>query len=130
MNLPDERKRTLNTRKLLAVAGAAAALGAFAAPAQADDAAVCNEAEASWQDGYTVTGSQDPNPPARLYGGPGEAMAVGHGQVNSGLLNAAEQSPALAVCGAGDGGPTSTDGDGDGDGGGGDTGGDGGGIIS
>jgi hypothetical protein len=130
MNLPDERKPTLNKRKLLAVAGATAALAAFAAPAQADDAAqaVCNEAEASWQGGYTVTGSQDPNPPARLYGGPGQAMAVGNGQLNSGLVNAAGQSPALALCGAGDGGPTGTDGGGDGSG---DTGGgDGGGIIS
>jgi hypothetical protein len=95
----------LNRRNLAALAGAAALLGAFAAPAQANGpaTAVCNEAEASWQGGYTVTGSQDPNPPARLYGGPGHAMAVGHGSVNAGLLNAAERSPALAVCAAGNG---------------------------
>jgi len=121
--LPDERKRTLNARKLLAVAGATTALVASAAPAQADTAtAVCNEAEASWQGGHTVTGTPDPNPPARLFGGPGQAMALGHGQVNDGLLNAAERSPAIAVCGEGDGGPTGTDGDGGGDTGGGDDG--------
>ena len=116
----------MNRRNLAALAGAAALLGAFAAPAQADDpaTAVCNEAEASWQGGYTVTGSQDPNPPARLYGGPGEAMAVGPATVNPGLLNAAERSPALAVCAAGDG---DTSGDGD-DTGGDDTGGDWGGA--
>jgi hypothetical protein len=116
----------LNRRNLAALAGAAALLGAFAAPAQADDpaTAVCNEAEASWQGGYTVTGSQDPNPPARLYGGPGQAMAVGHDSVNPGLLNAAERSPALAVCAQGDG---DTSGGGDDTGSGGDTGGDGGG---
>jgi hypothetical protein len=98
-----ERTRTLNKRKLAALAGTAAMLGAFAAPAQADDS-VCNEAEASSQGGYTVTNTPDPNPPARLVGGPGAAMAVGNGQVNRGLLNAAEHSPALAVCQQGDGG--------------------------
>ena len=97
----------MHKRKLAAAASAAAILAAFAAPAHADPAtAVCNEAEASFQDGYTVTGSQDPNPPARLFGGPGEAMAVGNGQVNAGLLNAAAHSPALAVCTEGDGEPT------------------------
>jgi hypothetical protein len=117
----------LNRRNLAALAGAAALLGAFAAPAQADDpaTAVCNEAEASWQGGYTVTGSQDPNPPARLEGGPGQAMAVGHASVNPGLLNAAERSPALAVCAQGDGEPTDSGG---GDTGGGDTGGEWGGA--
>jgi hypothetical protein len=118
----------LTRRNLAALAGAAALLGAFAAPAQADDAAtaVCNEAEASWQGGYTVTGSQDPNPPARLYGGPGHAMAVGNGAPNAGLLNAAGHSRALAVCAQGDG---DTGGGGDTSGGGGDTGGDGGGAT-
>jgi len=121
---PMERTRTLNTRKLAALAGAAAVLGAFAAPAQADETAVCNEAEASWQDGYTVI-SDDTNPPARNNGVPGVAMALGNGQVNDGLLNAAAQSPAIAVCeqGTGGGDPTGTDGDG-----GGDTGGEDGGI--
>ena len=113
-----ERTLSLNKRNLAALAGAAALFGAFAGPAQADDAtAVCNEAEASWQGGYTVTGSQDPNPPARLVGGPGHAMAVGNADLNAGLLNAAERSPALAVCAQGDGQPTDTGG-GDGDGGG------------
>jgi hypothetical protein len=116
----------LNRRNLAALAGTAALLGAFAAPVQADGAAtaVCNEAEASWQGGYSVTGSQDPNPPARLFGGPGHAMAVGHGSVNAGLLNAAERSPALAVCAAGNG--DTSGGGGDTGGGGGDTGGGGG----
>jgi hypothetical protein len=111
----------LNKRNLAAVAGVAAMLGAFAAPAQADNpvAAVCNEAEASFQDGYTVPEPHpDPNPPARLLGGPGEAMAVGNGQVNKGLLNAAAHSPALAVCLQGDGGGGPTGGDDGGDGGG------------
>lgn len=102
----------MNLRNLVAIAAAAGALGAFATPAYADTAAVCNEAEASWQDGYTVTGSPDPNPPARLHGGPGEAMAVGGGRVNEGLLNAAERSPALAVCTEGGVLPTGTDDDG------------------
>jgi hypothetical protein len=108
----------LKTRNWAALAGAAAVLGAFSAPAQADDLnpAVCNEAEASFQGGYTVTDGQDPNPPARLLGGPGHAMAVGNGELNAGLLNAAEKSPALAVCGEGDGQPTDTGGDGDGGG--------------
>ena len=122
----------MNKRNLAALAGAAALLGAFAGPAQADnaDTAVCNEAEASFRGGHTVTGTQDPNPPARLVGGPGAAMAVGDGNLNQGLLNAAERSPALALCAPGDGGqPTVTDGDGTGgdtggDTGGGDTGGD------
>ena len=111
---------------MAAVAAAAALLGAFPSAAHADDAvAVCNEAEASWQGGYTVTGTPDPNPPARLLGGPGHAMAVGNGDVNPGLLNAAERSPALAVCGEGNGGPTG--GGDDGGTGGGDDGGTGGG---
>ena len=118
----------MKTRNWAALFGAAAVLGAFTAPAQADDSttAVCNEAEASWQGGHTVTGSQDPNPPARLFGGPGHAMAVGNDKVNDGLLNAAERSPALAVCAAGDGGPTGGGDDGGGSTGGGDGGGDGG----
>jgi hypothetical protein len=111
----------LYKRNMAAFAAAAALLGAFSSPAQADDsaAAVCNEAEASWQGGYTVTGTPDPNPPARLLGGPGHAMAVGNGNLNAGLLNAAERSPALALCGEGNGGPTGGGDDG-GNGGGGD----------
>jgi hypothetical protein len=122
MTSPMKGPRPLNTRNWAAVVGATAVLGAFASPAQADASAVCNEAEASFRGGYTVTDSQDPNPPARLVGGPGHAMAVGNGQLNAGLLNAAEKSPALALCGEGNGGPTGGDGGGDGGSGGGDDG--------
>ena len=74
---------------------------------------VCNEAENSFQGGYTVAPGVDPNPPAFLRG---EQMAVGQGH-GAGLVNAAGHSPALAVCG--DTGPDD----------GGSTGGDGGGVI-
>src|SRR5262249_6060905 len=61
---------------------------------------VCNEAENSWQGGSTVTGGPgdrvDPNPPARLRG---SQMRLG-----AGLVNAAEHSPALRLCGPTDGG--------------------------
>ena len=95
------------TRKLtLAAASAALALAALpaAAPAQPDPVAdVCNEAENSWQGGYEVTGDPvDPNPPAFLRG---SQMRVGGGH-GEGLVNAAERSPALRLCGpaGGDGG--------------------------
>ena len=62
---------------------------------------VCNEAENSWRGGYTVTGGPvDPNPPARLRG---STMRGGNGN-GAGLVNAADHSPALRVCGADDGG--------------------------
>jgi hypothetical protein len=79
---------------------------AGAAPRPA--ASVCNEAENSWQGGYTVTGDPvDPNPPAFLRG---SQMRVGNGH-GAGLENAAQQSPALRLCG-----PEGAD-DGSGDGG-------------
>jgi ABC-type sugar transport system substrate-binding protein len=87
------------SRKLtLAAASAALALAALpAAAANADPGtypSVCNEAENSWQGGYTVTDSGDPNPPARLRG---SQMRVGNGH-GAGLENAAAHSPALALC--------------------------------
>jgi hypothetical protein len=106
----------LRPRTLFTTLAAAAALGVTAAPAALAAAPtqttpVCNEAENSFQGGYTVAPGTDPNPPAFLRG---EQMAVGqdHG---AGLVNAAAQSPALAVCG--DDGSTGGDG-GSGDGGG------------
>ena len=82
------------------------------APA-ADGATVCNEAENSPLGGYVVTGGPvDPNPPAFLRG---SQMRVGNGN-GAGLENAAEQSPALRLCGPEGGGD---DGGGDDDGGGG-----------
>ena len=107
-------------RKLtLAAASAALALAAVPAVAPATpkpSADVCNEAENSWQGGYEVTGGPvDPNPPAFLRG---SQMRVGNGH-GAGLVNAAEHSPALRLCGP-------VDGDGGDDGG---DGGDGGGNV-
>jgi hypothetical protein len=81
----------------LAATGAIAAVVPAAASADSDvsPVAVCNEAENSWQGGYTVAPGVDPNPPAFLRG---EQMRLGDGD-GAGLENAAEQSPALAVCG-------------------------------
>ena len=86
----------MNARKLnLAAFAATLALAALPAVAGADtDTTVCNQAENSWQGGYVVTdGPVDPNPPAFLRG---SQMQVGNGE---GLVNAAEHSPALRVCG-------------------------------
>jgi hypothetical protein len=89
----------LTARKLVLSLCTTAVVAAFATPAHASppvhsDVAVCNEAENSWQGGYVVTdGPVDPNPPARLRG---SQMKVGNGK---GLVNAAEHSPALRVCG-------------------------------
>jgi hypothetical protein len=96
-------------RKLtLAAVSATVALGAL--PAMAAAADVCNEAENSPRGGYVVTaGPVDPNPPAFLRG---SQMRVGNGH-GAGLVNAAEHSPALRLCGPED------DGGGDDDGGGG-----------
>jgi hypothetical protein len=100
----------LKARKLTLSVCTAAVVAAMA-PAAHAETVVCNEAENSWHGGYVVTGGPvDPNPPAFLRG---STMRVGHG---AGLVNAAEHSPALRVCGPEDG-----------DGGGGD---DGGGGIS
>lgn len=108
--------------KTLSIAAAAVCFAGAFAPAAANaakpdngGALVCNEAENSWQGGYSVTGGPvDPNPPAFLRG---SQMAVGNGH-GAGLVNAAAHSPALRLCG-----PTAPTG---GDTGGGDTGGDGG----
>jgi hypothetical protein len=104
------RKLTLAALSAVLVVAAVPA----AAPANPKPSAdVCNEAENSWQGGYTVTGDPvDPNPPARLLG---SQMRVGNGH-GAGLENAAEHSPALRLCG-----PEGGD-DGGGDGGGGDPG--------
>ena len=73
-----------------------AALALAILPNTASATDVCNEAENSWQGGYQVTGDPvDPNPPARLLG---SQMRVGNGH-GAGLVNAAEHSPALRVCG-------------------------------
>ncbi len=53
---------------------------------------VCNEAQSSQRGTMDATGSTDPLPPARHKS---TAMPVGHG---NGLINAAANSPALAVC--------------------------------
>lgn len=75
----------------------ALALGALPAAAGAarpvPDVTVCNEAQSSPRGVLDATGSTDPLPPARHKDA---AMAVGRG---AGLVNAAEHSPALAVCG-------------------------------
>jgi hypothetical protein len=96
-------------RKLvIAATGAFMAVGLVPAaanaakPASTSSTAVCNEAENSFQGGYTVNGGPvDPNPPAFLRG---SQMRVGNGH-GVGLVNAAEHSPALRTCGpTGDGG--------------------------
>jgi hypothetical protein len=76
---------------------AAAAMAALALiPPTANAVDVCNEAENSWQGGYTVNGEPvDPNPPAFLRG---SQMRVGNGK-GKGLENAALHSPALRTCG-------------------------------
>jgi hypothetical protein len=87
-------------RKIIIGLGMAAVTAAFV-PAAHADTAVCNEAENSPRGGYVVTGGPvDPVPPAFLRG---STMKVGKG---AGLVNAAEHSPALRVCGpeGGDGG--------------------------
>jgi hypothetical protein len=86
----------------------AAAAVAIPAVASADDGvSVCNEAENSFQGGYVVTGGPvDPAPPAFLRG---SQMRVGNGH-GAGLVNAAEHSPALRVCGP-EGPPTGGGGD-------------------
>ena len=87
-------------RKLkLAACAALLTFAALPATAQAD-VNVCNEAENSWHGGYVVTdGPVDPNPPAFLRG---SQMRVGNGH-GAGLVNAAERSPALRLCGPEDG---------------------------
>jgi hypothetical protein len=95
-------------RQLAACAAVAALSGAFAAAASAAPGSyppVCNEAQNSPRGVLVVTDPSDPNPPARHKD---HAMQVGNGH-GAGLTNAAEHSPALALCGDGDGGgPTPT----------------------
>ena len=97
-------------RRNLTLAASAAALALAVLPGAASATDVCNEAENSFQGGYTVNGGPvDPNPPAFLRG---SQMRVGNGH-GEGLVNAAEHSPALRTCGpAGAGGD---DGSGDGE---------------
>jgi hypothetical protein len=96
--------------RLLSLGLCTMALTAALAPAaNADDTAVCNEAENSPRGGYVVNGGPvDPVPPAFLRG---STMKVGDG---AGLVNAAEHSPALRTCA-----PQGSDDDGGDDGGGG-----------
>ena len=69
------------------------ALAAVLAPAA--NAAVCNEAGNGHVGGnYVVTGTPDPDPPARHTSG---LKTIGHGMGN-GLERAAERSPALSKC--------------------------------
>jgi hypothetical protein len=93
------------------VAVLAGALPAASSAEPGSYPAVCNEAQNSTRGVLTVSDQTDPNPPARHKDA---AMQVGNGH-GAGLVNAAENSPALALCDTGDGG-----------GGGGD---DGGGIV-
>ena len=104
--------RRLSLAVLAATVVLTAVPGAASAKPVKSDSIVCNEAENSWQGGYTVTGDPvDPNPPARLLG---SQMRVGNGH-GAGLVNAAEHSPALRLCG-----PENDGGGGGDDGGGGD----------
>jgi hypothetical protein len=105
-------------RTFMTALGAAAALGITAAPAAVaapptQPTPVCNEAENSFQGGGTVAPGVDPNPPAFLRR---EQVRVGEGH-GAGLVNAADHSPALAVCGPVDTGSGDDGGSGDGGGG-------------
>jgi hypothetical protein len=103
--------RKLTLAALSAVLVAAAVPAAAHAKNDKSVADVCNEAENSWQGGYTVSGDPvDPNPPAFLRG---SQMRVGNGH-GAGLVNAAEHSPALRLCGPEGGGDGGDGGDGGG----------------
>jgi hypothetical protein len=100
MNAQSPKELALFVRKFTLVA-ATATLALAAIPTVASAADVCNEAENSFQGGYTVSGGPvDPNPPAFLRG---SQMRVGNGH-GKGLENAAFHSPALRTCGPEDGG--------------------------
>ena len=114
------RKLICSFAGVLALLFSAAPALATNAPATDPGAAVCNEAENSWQGEYDMTTTDDPNPPAFLRGVQ-HAVGNGHGV---GLANAAAHSPALALCVQG--GDTGGGDTGGGDTGGGDTGGGGG----
>ena len=102
------RKLVIAATGTLIAAGLVPA-AANAAKPESTSTAVCNEAENSFQGGYTVNGGPvDPNPPAFLRG---SQMRVGNGH-GAGLVNAAEHSPALRTCG-----PTDDGGGDDGGGG-------------
>ncbi len=79
------------TAVVLAAVGALA-IAAIPATTAGADVVVCNEAQSSWQGTWDATASTDPLPPARHKDA---AMPVGRGV---GLVDAAEHSPALAVC--------------------------------
>lgn len=84
----------MTRRRTAATLAAVGALAAFVVPTATAgaDVVVCNEAQSSWQGTWDATASLDAVPPAFHKDA---AMPVGPG---AGLVNAAEQSPALAVC--------------------------------
>ncbi len=84
----------LTSLALLAAAFASAASAAQPASAGSlpEGVVVCNEAQSSWRGTWDATASTDPLPPARHKDA---AMPVGRG---GGLIRAAANSPALAVC--------------------------------
>lgn len=92
--------RSLVITGLVTVAAVAGPASASAAPAVYSPsnppqvAYVCNEAQSSWK-GQAFVASTDPNPPARQNNSD-RNMPVGRGK---GLVNAAANSPALALCG-------------------------------
>ena len=97
------------SRRLALVAVALGLMAASAPAAQADQRLVCNEAENSHRGDNVVAVPDTKNPPARFTT---DRMAVADGQLNHGVVTAADRSPALALCGPAD--------SGGGDGGGGD----------
>ena len=103
----------MSARKLkLVVAGAIVGVFAAGVPAaQADQSLVCNEAENSYRGDNVVLVPDTKNPPARFTT---DRMAVANGQVNAGVLNAADRSPVLAMCGPAGGGGGGGGGDGGG----------------
>ncbi|MDX6669208.1 MAG: hypothetical protein QOK04_2588 [Solirubrobacteraceae bacterium] len=88
----------MQARKLkVVVAGAIIGVIAAGVPAaQADQSLVCNEAENSHRGDNVVLVPDTRNPPARFTT---DRMAVANGHVNAGVLNAADRSPVLAMCG-------------------------------
>jgi hypothetical protein len=90
------------TTLLRAAAGAAAAVALAAAPAQASPSVpVCNQASPHFQGGGLVALDPPVDSPAARYT---DDLSPLPGQ-GEGLVNAASHSPALTVCGEGDGGP-------------------------
>ena len=95
------------------VALAVTAPGAYAA-ADADAPEVCNQATPVSLGGPLTTAGDDPLPPARYR----DELLWAHRGKGRGLVNAAGNSPALAVCGFADAGEDPGDGGGGGGGGG------------